>query len=394
MLQNLHIRNYALIESLDIDFQKGFSVITGETGAGKSIIIGALNLLLGGRADIKSLTPGSKRCTIEATFSLSNFSIAAFFDKNDLDFDGNECFLRRELTDSGKSRAFINDTPVNISLLKELGTLLVDILSQHQNLLLNDKRFQLNILDTVASNEPLLEKYATLYNHFLQTDRQLTEFEESLRNRQENNDYLQFQLKELEKADLKDGELEQLEEEALVLNHASDIQDNLFRAQALLSDEAKGICSKLEEATRLLQKLADLFPKSQPLAERLDSCAIEVDDIAQEISRYQENIQFDPARQEYVNSRLDFLNSILDKYHKEKISELLELAEHLRNELSLFANGEETLEKLRAERQKYHEAALQQAQSGRPSGKKHYPPPARPRDTAYPISSSTANTER
>ncbi|MBP3775097.1 MAG: DNA repair protein RecN [Bacteroidaceae bacterium] len=358
MIQNLRIKNYALIENLDIDFHDGFSAITGETGAGKSIIMGALGLLLGGRSDVKSIKPGCKSCVIEATFNLSGFSVSSFFDDNDLDFDGTECIMRRELSATGKSRSFINDTPVNVSLLKELGNLLVDIHSQHQNLLLNDRLFQLSILDTVANNGDIATKYQGIYAQLQEAERRLREFEDRILRQRDNNDYLNFQLNELSQAQLKEGELEELEEESQLLNHAEFIKEKLYRTHTLLTNEDKGIVTKLSECVRHLQELSDVFPKTAPLAERLDSCAIELDDIGQDISSQLEKIQFDPERNAYVNERLDLLNSLLNKYHKSDIKDLIEMTARLRNEVQSLADSDETLKEMRQRRDNLQKEAL------------------------------------
>lgn len=362
MLESLHIKNYALIESLDINFHKGFSIITGETGAGKSIILGALGMLLGERADAKSIKPGASHCIIEAIFDLSVFEITNFFSENGLDFDGKECIIRRELSNSGKSRAFINDTPVSVGALRDLGSQLVDIHSQHQNLLLNEKKFQLNILDTVAGNQDLAARYRSIFITFQETARKLELFEENLKQKQDNNDYVAFQLKELEGAKLNSGEQQELEEEAQMLNNAGEIKDCIFRAKNLLSDEETGITKKISECARILQNLSNIYPKITQLSERLDSCAIELEDIEQELSEHCENITFDPERQTFVNERLDILNSLENKFHKKSVEELITLTKDLQNEIELLADSSSILEKLLTEKKELEKEANSLAQ--------------------------------
>ena len=349
MLQSLHIKNYALIESLDITFRRGFSVITGETGAGKSIILGAVGLLLGDRSDSRTIKSGAQRCVIEAVFDLSGFQISNFFETNGLDFDGVECILRRELTDNGKSRAFINDTPVAVSVLKELGSQLVDIHSQHQNLLLNNKKFQLNILDTMANDKALAGQYRSLYISLQEATARLRKFEEDLGRKQEASDYIAFQQKELESAHLQSGEQEELEEEAQMLNNAESIKENLFNVDHLLSEEENGVSARLGQSTHLLENLSRVYPKVGSLAERLDSAAIEINDIAQEISTLLDNVSFDPERQGFVNDRLDALNSLQSKYHKQNTDELIQFLEQLRGETKMLDDSSGTLEKMRSE---------------------------------------------
>ena len=285
MLCHLYIKNYALIESLDIDFHKGFSVITGETGAGKSIILGALSLLLGERADIKAIKPGEGKCIIEAVYDISQFSLKKFFDENELEYQADECIIRRELSSTGKTRAFINDTPVSVTTLKALGNQLVDIHSQHQNLLLNDKKFQLKILDTVAHDEKLLSSYTEAYNQYLRARHELEHFEASLQQKRDKNDYQIFQLQEIDKAQLRSGEQEELEEEAKILDNAGEIKEALYKTDSMLSDETNGIVSRLNNCVNLLESLSKIYGKASSLAERLNTCAIEADDIRTEISQ-------------------------------------------------------------------------------------------------------------
>ncbi len=362
MLQHLYIKNYALIESLDIDFHKGFSVITGETGAGKSIILGAISLLLGERADTKAIKPGTNKCIIEATYDIAQFNLKPFFDENELEYIPGECIIRRELSDTGKTRAFINDSPVSVSTLKAIGSQLVDIHSQHQNLLLNDRKFQLKVLDTVAQNSELLSTYTNLYSQYLEASRKLDDFEKILQQKKDNYDYQLFQLQEIDRAKLQVEEQEELEEEYKILNNAGEIKEVLFNADNLLSEEEGGIITKLNNCTRLLESLSNIYAKTHSLSERLNSCSIELDDIQAEISQLLYHVNFDPERQVYVSERLDLINSLEDKYHKANIKELLDFAESLRSEIKLYADSDETLRQMREEKETIFNKAFSEAQ--------------------------------
>ncbi|MBP3765056.1 MAG: DNA repair protein RecN [Bacteroidaceae bacterium] len=360
MLQSLHIQNYALIENLDITFYPGFSVITGETGAGKSIILGALGLILGQRTDVKAIKQGAKRCVVEAVFDLSHFGLESFFENNGLDFDG-ECIVRREMTDSGKSRAFVNDTPVAAVLLKELSPYLIDIHSQHQNLLINQATFQLNVLDTVADNAELLRAYFNAYHIWKDADRALHDFQERLAREQSEFDFLSFQLHELSDARLQADEQQTLEEESLILENAETIKSELYTADAALSAEDSGTVARLHEALRHLSNLATVFPDTKALHERLDSAIIEIEDIAQEIASLQENFSFDPQRLDAVTDRLNLIYSLQKKYRVNTVSELIEKAQALQQQLDGLENSEETLAQLRQESQRALSAATQAA---------------------------------
>ncbi len=360
MLQSLHIQNYALIENLDITFYPGFSVITGETGAGKSIILGALGLILGQRTDVKAIKQGAKRCVVEAVFDLSHFGLESFFENNGLDFDG-ECIVRREMTDSGKSRAFVNDTPVAAVLLKELSPYLIDIHSQHQNLLINQATFQLNVLDTVADNAELLRAYFNAYHIWKDADRALQDFQERLAREQSEFDFLSFQLHELSDARLQADEQQTLEEESLILENAETIKSELYTADAALSAEDSGTVARLHEALRHLSNLATVFPDTKALHERLDSAIIEIEDIAQEIASLQENFSFDPQRLDAVTDRLNLIYSLQKKYRVNTVSELIEKAQALQQQLDGLENSEETLAQLRQESQRALSAATQAA---------------------------------
>ena len=358
MLKNLHIENYALIESLDIDFLSGFSVITGETGAGKSIILGALGLILGNRADSTVVSNGAKRCVAEATFDIAGLGLASFFEENELDYDEEECIIRRELTAAGKSRAFINDTPVQLSVLRTLSGSLIDIHSQHNNLLLSNSSFQMNVLDSIAQNESLLAKYATLYTQYATEQRQLQELEQSIRTEQANVDFLQFQYQEISALNLSEGEQEELEEEQLFLDNAENIKQALYDASTALSN----ITENLGNSIRTLSRISEVYPDAADFVERLDSCKIELDDIEQELTSRQAATSFDATRYDFVNERLSSIYSLQKKYHKESLAELLALQNSLAAKLKNITGGDELLNEKREHCAQLRKQAVAQAQ--------------------------------
>ena len=333
MLQTLYIQNYALIDTLHIEFHNGFSVITGETGAGKSIILGAIGLLLGQRADTKSIKNGGHRCIIEAKFDLSNYEMESFFKENDLDFDEKECIVRREIIASGKSRAFINDTPVQVILLKELGEKLIDVHSQHQNLLLNKENFQLNVIDTLAQNKEILTHYVQCYGEYKKLCTELETAREEVRKNKAEEDYLRFQLEQLEDAQLRAGEQEELEQESKTLSHAEEIKQNLYQSENLLADDEKGVLYQLKESLHSLSGLQSIFPAAGELTTRMESCYIELKDIANELSMEAEEVEFNPDRLSYLNERLNVLYSLQKKYHTNNTEELIALEQDYKNKL-------------------------------------------------------------
>ena len=306
LIRSLHIEHYALIDQLDINWHSGFSVITGETGAGKSIILGAIGLLLGERADMKAIKAGERRCMIEATFDLADELLdEEFFVQNDLDFDGSHCIIRRELTAEGKSRAFINDTPVNLSLLKEVGNLLIDIHSQHQNLLLGKEDFQLNLLDTLAHDANEMKDYHGRYSRFLTVRQQLQELKEQAQQSHDQEDYMRFQAQQLAEASLVEGEQEELEAEQEMLSHAEDIKKNLYMAQQCLeADEEANTLERVKQGVAALQSANKVYSKAEELTRRLESCYIELKDIADEIGQKADEVEYDPQRLEQVEDRL------------------------------------------------------------------------------------------
>ena len=346
MLSQLYIKNYTLIDRLDMEFHPGFSVITGETGAGKSIILGAIGLLLGQRADSKDIKAGCEKCLIEAHFDISRYALESFFQENDIEYDATDCIIRRELTAS-KSRAFINDTPVPLSLLKELGEQLVDVHSQHQNLLLNKQDFQLSVLDVMSANLKT-QSYATAYSEYQTARQQLKELEESIARNRDNADFLQFQYDELYNARLVAGEQEELEQRQDTMSHAEDIKAALYETDNALSAEGTGIVGQLKSAIHALNSIEKVLPSAAELSERMDSCHIELKDMAQDISSLLEDVDFDPAELDSVNNRLDTLYSLEKKYHCDSVEALLAQQEQLKQQLSNIENSDEALATLTA----------------------------------------------
>ena len=347
MLKEVHIRNYVLIDRLDIDFREGFSVMTGETGAGTSIILGAMNLLLGGRADSKTIMQGADKCTIEGSFSIAGYGLEQFFTDNGLDYDPDDTILRRELMQSGKSRAFINDTPVSLTVMRDLGCRLIDIHSQHQNLALGTQSFQLDVVDTIASNREIRAAYESCYDKWNGLKAELARLKAEFESDNTDRGYLEFQLEGLEKARLTDGEQEQLEQESEILDHAEEIKQDLFRASEIMegSDDG-GTIQALKTALQSLRSAQKNFPDATELAERLESCLIELRDIAATVTDCQDKVNFDPARLEQVNERLDLIYSLLKKHKKNSIAELLELETSIRSRLDRTDSFEDDIKRL------------------------------------------------
>jgi DNA repair protein RecN (Recombination protein N) len=358
MLKHLYIKNFTLIDELDIELYQGFSVITGETGAGKSIILGALGLLLGQRADSKAIKQGAEKCVIEAHFDLSRYGMTDFFEENEIEYDAADCIVRRELTASGKSRAFINDTPVQLSLLKELGDQLVDIHSQHQNLLLNKQDFQLNVVDIIAGDEKELQLYQQAYTQYHSTEKELSTLKESIEQNRQNADFLQFQFEELTQANLAEGEQEELEQKSETMSHSEEIKSALYEADNALSADQTGVVGSLRTALSAIRQIEKVLPDASELVERLDSSYIELKDIAQEISSQMEHVDFDPAELDAINNRLDKLYDLEKKYHVETVEELIAKRDELKIQLGCIENSDEAL----AELQQKLAAQLAQAQ--------------------------------
>lgn len=361
MLRQLYIRNFALIEELDMAFKSGFSVITGETGAGKSIILGAIGLLLGQRADSKTVKAGRDKCVIEAHFDLSRYQMEDFFLQNDIEFDADDTIVRRELTAAGKSRAFINDTPAPLSLLKELGERLVDVHSQHQNLLLNKQDFQLSVVDVMAGNAKALADYQISYDAYREAVQQLENLKQQLADSRQNVDFMQFQYGELADARLVDGEQEELEAKSDTMTHSEEIKQALYEAENLCTADASGIVSALKKATSALQGIERVFPEAAELAERMNSCYIEMKDVAGELSSHVQDVDFDPAELETVNQRLDKIYELQKKHRVDSVAQLLDIQQRLENQLNSIENSDEALAELQRQVTQTHDVCAQQA---------------------------------
>ncbi|ADE82521.1 DNA repair protein RecN [Xylanibacter ruminicola] len=348
MLKHLYIKNFTLIDELDISLYEGFSVITGETGAGKSIILGAIALLLGQRADSKTIKQGAEKCVIEAHFDLSRYNMQAFFDENDIEYDADDCIIRRELTAAGKSRAFINDTPVALSMLKELGDQLMDVHSQHQNLLLNKQDFQLEVVDIIADDAAQLTKYQQTYTAYQAAEKELAELQAAIERNRENRDFLQFQYEELENAHLVEGEQEELEQRSDTMEHSEDIKSALYTTDNALSADQNGVIEQLRSSLSALRSIEAVYPEVGDLIQRIDSSYIDLKDVAHEISSLLESVDFDPAELDQVNNRLDRIYELEKKYHVDAIEALIEKREMLHQQLQAIENGDESLDEVKA----------------------------------------------
>ena len=361
MLKQLYIKNFTLIDELDITFHSGFSVITGETGAGKSIILGALHLLLGARADSKQIKNGSSKCVVEAHFDLSHYGLETFFDEFGIDYDANDCIIRREVNDNGKSRAFVNDTPVALTTMRELGEQLIDIHSQHQNLLLQKEDFQLNVVDIIADNAQLRQSYLQAYNEYHKATKRFNDFQEASQKSKENEEFLRFQFSELDKAKLVAGEDEELEQQSRTLSHVEDIKSALYDASSALSSEDGGCVEKTKNASSRLHDITEVFPEIKDVDERLSSAYIELKDIAQEIERKLEDVDLDPRQLDEINSRLDLIYALEQKFHASSVDELINEYKRLQDELASIDGGDEQLEQLQQEMQEKFDVAMKLA---------------------------------
>lgn len=343
MLQHLTIRHYALIENLDIDLASGFTVITGQTGAGKSIMLGALNLLLGGRADAKAIQTGEKKCMVEASFAIGGLGLEPFFANNDIDYDANDCIVRREVLQSGKSRAFINDTPVSATKLKELGTSLIDIHSQHQNLLIRNEHFLIKTLDIMAAQPQVVSSYKCLYGQCRQAEHALLQLKERAAKGRADQEYMQFQLSQIDDAQLQADEQEQLETEQQVLGHAEEIKQGLFQARGMLASDETSMSQQLRIAIEALEAIENNYADAKELTERLRSVRIELDDIEAELESAADRVEYDPARLNFVEERLSLIYELQQKHNVSSISELLNIAESLRKELDAIENVDDDI---------------------------------------------------
>lgn len=345
MLKQLYIQNFTLIDEMNILFHPGFSVITGETGAGKSIILGALGLLKGNRADTKQIRQGEERCVIEAHFDIRQYDLKDFFLENDLDDDPQDCILRREININGKSRAFINDTPASLSVMKDLGERLIDIHSQHQNLLLNKEDFQLHVVDILTKDEDTLRKYQESYQKYKKEQTKLEEMIAKVSKDQENEDYLRFQLQELSDAALSEGEQEVLEQEISTLEHAEEIKSALYLSQNLISNESNGIIETLNQVSQQLQKIEQIYTPVQEISQRMESCYIEMKDLLQEITALGEQVSYNPQQLEQSQARLDTINSLEHKYHVASIAELIAYQQKIQEQINLLDHSDEEIQK-------------------------------------------------
>ena len=361
MLKSLYIQNFVLIDSLDIRFEKGFSVITGETGAGKSIILGALGLVLGQRADGKSIQKGADKCVIEAVFDISKYQLESFFIENDLEYDADTCILRRELFSTGKSRAFVNDSPVGLSVIKELGTRLIDIHSQHQNLLLGNMHFQLKVVDVMAENEILLIMYKKEYSRYLGLKRELKEVEAKAARTKQEEDYIRFQLDQLEEAGLNEGEQEELEQEQETLSHAEEIKGTLYKISLLLDGEETGCVQCLKDSLSLAENIERYYPKAKEIAERIRSAYLDMNDLASEADSQKEDVEFNPERLEWVNDRLNLLYTLEQKHHVSTVEELIGIRDAYMRQLDEISSFDEQIEELNRLISVSYQELLQQA---------------------------------
>ena len=362
MLKHLYIKNFTLIDELDISLYEGFSVITGETGAGKSIILGAIALLLGQRADSKNIKQGADKCVIEAHFDLSRYDMKPFFDENDIEFDAEDCIIRRELTAAGKSRAFINDTPVALSMLKDLGDQLMDVHSQHQNLLLNKQDFQLEVVDIIANDATQLAQYQRTYAEYQSTEKELAEMMFAIERNRENCDFLKFQYEELDNAKLQEGEQEELEQRSETMEHSEDIKSALYTTDNALSAEQVGVIESLRSSLSALRGIENVYPEVSELIERIDSSYIDLKDVSQEISSLLDSVDFDPSELDQVNSRLDRIYELEKKYHVDTVEELIAKRNELHVQLEAIENGDESLDELKARRHKLEAQARNEAE--------------------------------
>ena len=361
MLQSIHIQNYALIESLDIDFHSGFSVITGETGAGKSIILGAIGLLVGQRADIKAIKVGANKCIVEARFNISSYQLESFFEEHDMEYEEGECTLRRELYASGKSRAFINDTPASLVQMRELGEKLIDVHSQHQNLLLNHEDFQLNVLDILAHDEKELQVYKETYAAFKKLSKELSDIQQQAEKNRQDEDYIRFQLDQLEQANLQEGEQESLEQEAETLSHAEEIKSSIYKIDQLMASDEMTLLSVVKDCMQTLQSISKVYTPAQEWIERLNSCYIELKDLSHEIARAGEDVEFNPTRLDYVNERLNLIYTLQQKHRVSSVEELITITDDYRTQLDTITSYDSRIQELMKEKEALYNKVLENA---------------------------------
>lgn len=343
MLRSLYIENYALIDSINIKFEKGLTVITGETGAGKSIILGALSLILGQRADSNHIKHNEKRCVIEGVFHISDYKLKSFFEDQDWVFDENECIVRREIWSNGKSRAFVNDSPVLLNDLKELADKLIDVHSQHQNLYLSNNLYQLKIVDILAKTEREYEEYEKAYSRYKSLEKSFKELQSESRKSREEEDFLRFQYDILKETSLKNGEQEELEVELETLTHSEEIKSGLFYITSLLSEGEYSIESQLKVVSDRLQLIEKVYPKVSELTERVKSAYIDMKDVREESSRIFEIIEFDQDRQDFIENRLSTIYGLLKKHSVTTVEELINLQNDIELQLENIESYDEKL---------------------------------------------------
>lgn len=343
MLSHLHIENYALIEKLDINLSNNFSVITGETGAGKSILLGALGLILGKRADVQALHDQSRKCIIEGVFNISEYNLQYFFEQYDLDYE-EETTIRREISPSGKSRAFINDTPANLSQLKEIGGYLVDIHSQHETLLLNTVAFKFSVLDSFAGTSKILEEYQNVFESLQSTKTELAQLEEKQKQSKLDTDYYQFQLNELVEANLMTQEQENMELELKTLSNAEAIKSNLYQASQAISGEESNVLDQLRLVSGELNKISQFNSRLEEIANRVDSVYIEVEDLSTEIDNVQDTIGIDEERIDILQDRLNNLYALQQKHQVNSVEQLLIIQQNLEDKLQAITSLDESIE--------------------------------------------------
>lgn len=352
MLKHLTINNYILIESLDMDLNPGFSVMTGETGAGKSIILDALGLLMGQRADTQCIMPGAAKCFVEGVFDVTNDDLCHLFEENELDYEPSECILRREVSNNGKSRAFVNDTPVNVSILKKIALRLLDIHSQHSNLLLDDSTFQLGIVDTIAAHNDILSQYKESYSRIVEASRKLKELKENLAKRQDEEDYLRYQLEQLESFNPQQGEDEYLKLQQNELTHAEDIKVALGSIDSMLcgdNNDADGVVDTMNRVCQIMRQIIHVYPSAEEYLTRLETALIEVRDIAGDLSGKAEDIEYSPERLQKINDRLDALYALEQKHHVNSSEDLMALAEDIRSQLNVLTDASDNIQALQEE---------------------------------------------
>ena len=360
MLRNLHLRNYALIEALDLDFADGFSVITGETGAGKSILLGAIGLLTGQRAETAAIRTGATKCIVEGTFDIAGYDLKELFEENDIEYDA-ECIVRREIAATGKSRAFINDTPVALTVMKQLGERLIDIHSQHQNLLLSAESFQLNVLDTLCPNKTTKQHYAEAYRQYREAVAALDTLRAQLSGDRGDEEYIRFQLAQFDEWRFREGEQEELEQELEVLTHAEDIKEGLYNISLSLNGDEGGQTSALRSTTAALRSLANIYPAAEEWHERLESLYIELKDIAHDVEDACERITVDPERQAWVEERLDTIYSAQQKHRVSSVEELLDIEQRFRETLERIDDAADRLADLERAVDTAYKALLERA---------------------------------